>query len=128
MKKSYKLVTAGLAAAVLMPAVAHAQAQNILAVIDVLAIILNRIVAIVIIIAMIWFIWGLVEYISESSGDPGKRKEGRERMVMGTIAFFVIVSIWGLVRFLQSSLGIQDGANNLRNDEIPYIGNQVQRQ
>ncbi|OHB25492.1 MAG: hypothetical protein A2542_02105 [Parcubacteria group bacterium RIFOXYD2_FULL_52_8] len=114
--------------ALLMPAFAYAQtAQNIINIVDIVALILNRMVGIFIIIALMWFIWGLYEYIESESKDPGKRKNGIERMVMGTVAFFVIVSIWGLVRFLQNSLGIQGSSSNLRNEEIPFVGGQVQR-
>lgn len=120
------ILGSGAISGLLLPALAFAQtAQNIINVVDVIALILNRVVGIVIILAMVWFVYGLEEYISNSSGDPGKRKEGREKMIMGVIAFFVIVSVWGLVRFLQNSLGIQGSSSNLRNEEIPYVGNQV---
>lgn len=123
-----KLFTTGGLMALLMPAFAYAQtAQNIINIVDIVALILNRMVGIFIIIALMWFIWGLYEYIESESKDPGKRKNGIERMVMGTVAFFVIVSIWGLVRFLQNSLGIQGSSSNLRNEEIPFVGGQVQR-
>ncbi|PIR45028.1 MAG: hypothetical protein COV10_01615, partial [Candidatus Vogelbacteria bacterium CG10_big_fil_rev_8_21_14_0_10_51_16] len=90
MNTKYKILLGCLIGALLVPAVASAQAQNILAVIDVIAIILNRVVAIVIILAMIWFVWGLMGYIAEGSEDSkAGREKGRERMIMGTIAFFV---------------------------------------
>ena len=125
---SKKIAVAASISGLLLPALASAQtAQNIIAVVDVFALILNRVVGIVIIFAIIWFIWGLAEYIFEESGDAKNRAKGRERMIMGVIALFVIISIWGLVRFLQNSLGIQGSSSNLRNEEIPYIGNPVQR-
>ncbi|MBI5138605.1 MAG: hypothetical protein HZA95_02280 [Candidatus Vogelbacteria bacterium] len=121
----YKKYIAGVAGlgAVLTPMMAFAVGQNVINIIDVIALILNRVVGIVIIIALIWFIWGLAEYIEAKSGKAENRPEGRERMVMGAIAFFAIVSIWGLVRFLQTATGVS--GSNLRNDEIPYIGNPV---
>ena len=125
---SKKIAAATSLSTLLLPALAFAQtAQNIIAVVDVFALIMNRIVGIVIIFAIIWFIWGLAEYIFEDSGDAKNRAKGRERMIMGVIALFVIISIWGLVRFLQNSLGIQGSSSNLRNEEIPYIGNPVRQ-
>lgn len=129
----FKRFTIGLSSTLglLTPALAFAQTgQNILNVVDLIALIMNRVVGIAIIIALFWFIWGLVGYIADSSDDAEKgRAKGRERMIMGTIAFFVIVSIWGLVRFLQTSFGLGgDKSGNLQNDEIPYVGEEVRRQ
>ena len=112
----------------LVPDMAFAQTwQNILNIVDFVALIMNRLVGIAIIVAMFWFIWGLYNYIEGESKDPGKRANGIERMTMGTVAFFVIVSIWGLVRFLQNAFGLQGSSGNLQNREVPFVGEQVQR-
>lgn len=112
----------------LMPALAFAQtAQNLIAVIDVVALIVNRIVGISIVFALIYFIWGLYNYIEKDAGDVAKRTEGMHRMTMGVVALFAIISVWGLVRFLQNSLGIQGSSSNLRIEEIPFVGNPGQR-
>ncbi len=128
MLKKFALGVAS-ALGLLAPAFAFAQTgQNILNVVDLVALVMNRLVGIAIIIALFWFIWGLMSYIQTDSGDGDKgRDKGRERMIMGTIAFFVIVSIWGLVRFLQNSFGLAGSSGNLRNEEVPFVGNQIQR-
>ena len=66
---------------------------------------LDDVVPICLVIALIYFIYGLAEYILES-GETNKKEEGRTRMIYGTIAMFVIASVWGLVYFLQDVLGV----------------------
>lgn len=72
--------------------------------------IFQGIIPIVTALALIYFIYGLAEYILES-GDTGKKEEGRTRMIYGTIAMFVIASVWGLVGFLQRTLEIGPNTN-----------------
>ena len=48
-------------------------------------------------LALFSFFLGLVKFI-KSAGE-GEIKEGRDLMVWGTIALFVMFSIWGILRF-----------------------------
>ena len=65
---------------------------------------LNSLLAIIILIAIIVFFWGLVRYLT----DVGEKKlEGLIMMFYGLIAIFVMVSIWGINHLLQSTFGIQ---------------------
>jgi len=78
--------------------------KGLAAVIDTLKNILDLLIPICIGLALIYFIYGLAQYILES-GEASKIAEGRTRMVYGTITMFVIISIWGIVIFLQNSTG-----------------------
>ncbi len=60
-------------------------------------------------IALLFFIWGLAQYILSGPGE--KADEGRQRMIYGIIALFVIVSIWGLVNVLNSTFGVTQGGS-----------------
>ncbi|MFA6006253.1 MAG: hypothetical protein WC764_00800 [Candidatus Paceibacterota bacterium] len=68
---------------------------------------MNALVPIFVGLALIYFIYGLAEYIL-ISGESGKKEEGRTRMIWGTIAMFVLVSVWGLVAFIQTTTGVGD--------------------
>ncbi len=59
-------------------------------------------------IAVLFFFWGLAEYIL-ASGEESAKEEGRRKMIGGVIALFVIVSIWGIIAFLGNLLGINQG-------------------
>jgi len=57
-------------------------------------------------LGVLFFIWGLAFYIL-SAADEEKKKEGRNIMVWGVVALFVMVSVWGLVNLLQNTLEIK---------------------
>ena len=47
-------------------------------------------------LALLFFFWGLAQFILKS-GDAASHEEGKNKMVWGVIALFVMVSIWGIV-------------------------------
>ncbi len=53
------------------------------------------------------FLWGLIKFIYNVGGDPKAKASGKELMVWGTIALFVLTSIWGIVGFFTDSFGIE---------------------
>lgn len=69
--------------------------------------ILSSIVPIMVTLALIYFIYGLAEYISVS-GNEAKKAEGKNIMIYGTIAMFMIVSIWGVVQFIGKTVGVSE--------------------
>lgn len=71
-------------------------------------------------IALLVFFWGLTRFIMKA-GDTSAVKEGRDLMVWGTIALFVMVSVWGILRFVQSDLGI--GNRHYGGFVIPLLPN-----
>ncbi len=92
----------------LLPAVAFAETANLSyfsSLIVGLRGTLNALVPMVITIALLVFFWGLIKYI-RSSGKG--HAEGRNIMIAGLLALFIMVSVWGIVRVMQSILGIPD--------------------
>ena len=69
--------------------------------------IINIITIIVVALALLFFLWGLALYIFSGPGE--KRDEGRQTMVWGVVALFVMVSVWGLVRVLSNTFGVGAG-------------------
>jgi hypothetical protein len=76
--------------------------------------IIQALIPIVIGLAVLVFLWGVLQYVLRSS-DAGK-DEGRNFMLWGIIALFVMVSVWGLVNILRDSLGL-----NLATPTAPRI-------
>lgn len=91
--------------AVLLPMFAFA--QNVSNVLDTIGNLVKQALPIVAGIALLAFFWGLAVFIF-AQGKEDKKKQGRDLMIWGTIALFVMVSIWGLVGFIQESLGVED--------------------
>ena len=56
-------------------------------------------------VALLVFIWGLVKFLN-NAGDKKGLEEGRNIMIWGVLALFVMVTVWGLIFFIQDELGI----------------------
>jgi hypothetical protein len=56
-------------------------------------------------LGLLAFFIGLVKFIFKS-GDAKSHEEGRNQMIWGLIALFVMFSIWGLVRFIGTAFHI----------------------
>ena len=71
---------------------------------------INKVIPLLIGIAVLIFLWGVLKYVLSGSDDPEKRKEARGFMIWGIVAIFVMVSIWGLVGLLQNISGVSNEA------------------
>ena len=67
--------------------------------------VINTAIPLVLALAVLYFFWGLAQYVLNSANED-KKEEGRNIMIWGIIALFVMVSVWGLVRMLQTTFGL----------------------
>lgn len=93
-------------------------AQGLEGVIRKISDLINLAIPLVIALAILAFFWGLMKYIFSASDDD-KKEEGRNIMIYGIIALFVMVSVWGLVRLLQETFNI--------NQNAPIIPGEIRR-
>jgi hypothetical protein len=68
----------------------------------------DSIIPLIFSLAVLMFVWGVVQYVINSS-EEAKKEKGRQFMLWGIIALTVMVSIWGLVGILTATFGI-DGS------------------
>ena len=89
----------------LLPYLAFAQGQDTFKniVIDIVDLIGGSIMPLLFLIALSWFIWGVIEFIRNSDNQE-KRKEGRRRMLWGIVALFVMVSYLGITSVFTETL------------------------
>lgn len=73
----------------------------------VLNVINGYIIPLLIALAVVWFIWGVVQFITAK--DEEKKGEARSTMIHGIIALFVIVAMWGLVSLVRNFFGVNTG-------------------
>src|SRR4051812_36195463 len=93
-----------LSALVIAPALASAQQLgNLSTLLRSVGNLVNLALPIVVGIALLGFFWGLAMFIF--SGGEEKEK-GKNIMIWGVVALFVMMSVWGLVRFIGSALGV----------------------
>ncbi|MBU0723180.1 pilin [Patescibacteria group bacterium] len=70
-------------------------------------------------LAVTYFLWGVIKYI-RLSDNPEERIKGRDLMIHGIIAIFVMVSLWGLVGILVDTFFDSPDDLIIRNpDDVP---------
>ncbi len=65
-------------------------------------------------IAVVVFVWGVVQYVLLGADDESKRTKGRQFMVWGILALSVMISVWGLVKIVTNTF-------NVSNPTVPNI-------
>jgi len=82
-----------------------AQAQNLGAVSDTAGAVLNIVSPVLVSFAVIFFLYGLAVYLLHGDSEEVRTK-GKQFMVWGIIALFVIASMWGFVFVLINTFGV----------------------
>ena len=107
MQKIKSLIPVGL---MLIPFAAGAEnVENVEDIIGVVNSILNKLILLLIGIAVIIFSIGYIKYITAGE-DPEKIAAGRNMMIYGIIGLFVMVSVWGLVNVISGTFDVGTGS------------------
>ena len=67
----------------------------------------KSVIPLLIALSVMYFMWGASTFI-RSADDASKRAEGRQFMIYGIIALFVLISFWGLVAVLSNTFGVNN--------------------
>jgi hypothetical protein len=105
MKKIYTIL---LSLAIVTPVVSFALLTGTVQLLKSVKDIMNMIIPIMAGLAVVYFFWGMGQFILHA-GDPKTREEGKQQMIWGVIALFIIFSIMGIVNFIGSAIGITPG-------------------
>lgn len=95
----------------------NAQAGTIEKILCEISNILNTIIPIIIVLGVVYFVWGVVSYVIASEEEA--KTAGRNRMIYGIIGLVVIVSMWGLVGIVTRTFGLNSTGPNTIN--VPCI-------
>ena len=98
------------------PFVVLAQSTTIQSTIGVIGNIFATLIPVLIVLGVVYFVWGVVQYVI-SSEEEAKQK-GKMRMIYGIIGLVVIVAMWGLVAIVQRTFDL-DSPSNVEVDLIP---------
>ncbi len=79
--------------------------------------ILATLIPILITLAVVYFIWGVIQYTV--STDEEAKKGARGKIINGLIGLFVIVAFWGIIRLITNTFGV--GPTQLNQSSIPCI-------
>ncbi|MDZ4226471.1 MAG: hypothetical protein U1C66_03195 [Patescibacteria group bacterium] len=60
-------------------------------------------------VALLFFFWGLVQYIRKPGGGEEKGgADGKKIMIAGLVGLFIMVSVWGIIRLGQQVLRLEN--------------------
>ena len=72
---------------------------------------LNTIVPVLVSLGVVYFVWGVVQYVI-ADGEEAKKK-GKDRIIYGVIGFAVIIGLWGLVNIVVNTFDLNSTAPSL---------------
>jgi hypothetical protein len=67
---------------------------------------LDTVLKIVFGLAMIFFFWGIAQFILNDAGNDKTREDGKKKILWGIVAIFVMVTIYGILKFISTLTGI----------------------
>lgn len=109
-----KIITLG---GVLASVPMFAFAADAFSILTTIANILNYIVPILITLAVVYFVWGVIQYTV--STDEEAKKGAKGKIINGIIGLFVIVSFWGIVGIIRKTFNVGDSAYT--NSVVPCV-------
>jgi hypothetical protein len=106
-----------------LPMLAFAQPAggNIIGLVDLIGTVIGLLTPIVVGLALLYFFWGLAKYIL-ASGDESAKESGKNIMIWGIIALFVMISVWGIVRLIGTTIGVTPDASPIVVPGVPGVG------
>ena len=81
--------------------------------------ILNMVIPVLVVLGVVYFIWGVISYVIGT--DEEEKKSAKGKIIYGIIGLVVIVGIWGLVNIVTNTFGIQN-ANTPNLPKVPTYG------
>jgi hypothetical protein len=81
--------------------------------------ILNVVIPLLITLAVVYFIWGVIQYTISS--DEEAKKNARSKIIMSLIGLFVIVAFWGIIEVVRGTFKVGNGGNQLDVKNIPNL-------
>jgi len=69
---------------------------------------LNAIIPLLIMLGVVYFVWGVVQYVIGDEEEA--KKKGKDRMIFGIIGFAVIIGMWGLVGLVVRTFDLNQAA------------------
>lgn len=114
MKKLVLFVSVSIVA----PLVSLAAATDAFSILTTVNVLLTKwIIPLLITLGVVYFIWGVVQFISSKADDA--KKEGRAKMMNGLVGLFVIIAFWGIVALVTTTFKV--GPTQITEEQIPCI-------
>lgn len=110
-KSNTKIRTALVSIISLAPVVSFAALNGLLGLLGSLRALINAVIPVIFGLAFLYFFWGTGQFILKA-GEPKAREEGKQKMIWGIVALFVMFSIYGILNWISSTIGIDIGSSS----------------
>lgn len=67
--------------------------------------ILNPIIRIIFLAALVYFLWGVFNYVRKSDSDT-ERETGRNHMIWGIFGMFIMISAYAIINVIIGTVGV----------------------
>ena len=67
---------------------------------------INLIVKAIIALAVVFFLWGMAQFILHDAGNDKTREEGKKKMLWGIVALFIMISIFSILGLISDAIGL----------------------
>ena len=68
-------------------------------------VILNPFIAFLFAVALVYFIYGVFEFLANASNEDARTK-GKQHMLWGVIGMFIMMAVFGIIQIIMTTLGI----------------------
>jgi len=90
-----------------LPSLAQAQAfQGLKSLLTSFGGLINKAIPVIFGICLVYFFWGLSQFILHDAGNDKTREDGKKKMIWGIVALFVFISIYGILRLIGELIGL----------------------
>jgi uncharacterized membrane protein len=66
---------------------------------------INPLIIVGFVAALLYFIWGLIEFLRKRDVSAAAGQEGRDHMLWGIVGLVIMVSAFAIMRFIAESIG-----------------------
>jgi hypothetical protein len=67
--------------------------------------IVNPIISLMLAVAIIYFLWGVFEFVRNAESSE-ERKKGGQHMLWGALGLFIMVTAYGILNLIKGTLGV----------------------
>jgi predicted small integral membrane protein len=81
--------------------------------------ILNPLIILGFVIALVYFIWGLVSFLKNRQSNATSSNEGKDHMLWGIVGLFIMVSAFAIMQVLADIVGAKNAKTYDITSELP---------
>ncbi len=68
--------------------------------------IVNPLITLLFALAVLYFVWGVINYIVKGDDNGGDREQGKKHIMYGIIGLFIMVSAYAIVQIVGRTFGL----------------------